>query len=185
MNPDWVYNTDLNEFKWRCLRRRPEIKIRIRTGNNKEWGIFSRYHYLNTGHNNSAKVFIAELNNKPVGFLSLCFMPLLKFKTYRCHRLVVLPDYQGLGIGSAILNFVGEYIYKKLGCRLLLVTSLAFLAKSISKNKKWSLTRRGHAKPYKSSKSSLNSVGSVIMSSFNTTSSSNRYTWSLFYNPNK
>ena len=32
----------------------------------------------------------------------------------KVHRLVVLPDYQGIGLASALLNTIGSY-YKKLG----------------------------------------------------------------------
>jgi GNAT superfamily N-acetyltransferase len=32
----------------------------------------------------------------------------MKAKYYRVSRLVVLPDYQGIGVGKRLLNFVAE-----------------------------------------------------------------------------
>lgn len=173
LNPDWIYDTDKCEFEWRCLRRRPEIELKIRKGHHSEWRMFSKYHYLIASHNNSAKVFIAEINNMPVGFISLCYAPLTKIKTWRVHRLVVLPDYQGLGIGTTLLNFIGKYVTDQTKSRLLLVTSLAFLAKSLSKNKNWILARQGH---YIS-----NDTKCELAKQFKKSQSTSRYTYSLYY----
>lgn len=56
--------------------------------------------------------------------------------TFRGHRLVVLPDYQGLGIGTRLQNFFGEY-YLKQGKRLLSRSTHYKLAKSHLKNPCW------------------------------------------------
>jgi len=174
LNPDWIFDTDSNQFDWRCLRRRPGIELKIRRGHHSEWKIFSKYHYLNASHNNAAKVFIAEMNGYPVCFLSLCYAPLVKEKTWRVHRLVVLPDFQGLGIGSTMLNFIGDYVKNEYKSRLMLVTSLTFLAKSLSNNKHWRLCRCGHY----ISRNNKNELAK----GFEASKSSKRYTWSLYYN---
>jgi GNAT superfamily N-acetyltransferase len=55
--------------------------------------------------------FICYWNGKEVGFIS--FIPMLnsKEKRYRVTRIVVLPDFQGLGISKIILETFGA-IYK-------------------------------------------------------------------------
>ena len=35
----------------------------------------------------------------------------MKAKYYRVSRLVVLPDYQGIGVGKRLLNFIAELYY--------------------------------------------------------------------------
>lgn len=171
LNPDWIYDTNSNEFKWRCLRRRPDITLKIRKAHHSEWKLFSRYHYLTADMNKSANCFIAEINNNPVGFICTAFAPFSKRRTRRISRLVVLPDYQGLGIGSRLLNFIGDYNKRNDNSATLLVTSLYFFAKSLSrKGTGWRLTRGSH---YKNN--------SDTFKEFKKTLSSSRFTWSFFY----
>lgn len=52
-----------------------------------------------------------------VGFVSTLNMPSGTVKNaFREHRLVVLPDFQGLGFGTKISEFIGDYLLKK-GCK--------------------------------------------------------------------
>ena len=175
LNPDWVYDTNKNEFSWRCLRRRPDIELKIRKAHHSEWRLFSRYHYLNSEINTSATCFIAETNGHPVGFICTTFAPFNKQRTRRVSRLVVLPDYQGLGIGTKLLNFIGEYNWNHDKSATLLVTSLYFFAKSLSKQGTgWRLTRGSHY---------INK--SEHLKGFNRSASTNRFTWSFFYEGEK
>ena len=50
----------------------------------------------------------------------------------RIHRLVILPDYQGLGLGTAFLTAVTE-IYKNENFRIRLVTSHPALIHGLKK----------------------------------------------------
>ena len=58
------------------------------------------------------------------------------------HRLVVLPDYQGIGIGHRFLAFVAD-LYTKRGFAVRLVTSLVSLINSLEKHG-WRLKSFGH-----------------------------------------
>lgn len=58
------------------------------------------------------------------------------------HRLVVLPDYQGIGVGRTLQEFVAEY-YTKQGYRFRSQTSNPALIKSLKRNKNWLLKRIG------------------------------------------
>lgn len=58
------------------------------------------------------------------------------------HRLVVLPDFQGLGIGSRFCEIIGnEYINN--GFRFLITTTNPALIHSFKKNKIWKCTKFG------------------------------------------
>ena len=52
------------------------------------------------------------------------------------HRLVILPDYQGLGIGIKLLNEVGKH-YIKSGWRYTIVTSAPSLIFGLKKHISW------------------------------------------------
>lgn len=143
LNPDWVYDTDEMQFRWRCLRRKPDIQIDLREGSESEWALFRPYHYLSTSHNKAAKKVVAEYKSVPVAWCSYLHFahPLLK-NMKRIHRLVVRPDYQGLGIGNALLNAIAAKL-KGDGFRVSIVTSLGVFARSLSRNQSWCLVRQG------------------------------------------
>lgn len=104
--------------------------------------MFSKYHYLDKKHNNAAHCYIAEIENKPVAFLSVLHFPHSRVKKMkRVHRLVVLPDYQGIGIGIKFLYEIAN-LYKKQGYRFSIVTSTPALINSL-KPKDWMLKSHG------------------------------------------
>ena len=68
-------------------------------------------------------------------------MPMKKGQK-RIHRFVVLPDYQGIGIGTAFITMVGEIITAK-GYELNLTTTTPSLVPALTKHKNWILARYG------------------------------------------
>ena len=64
-------------------------------------------------------------------------------KIKKVTRLVVLPDYQGIGLGVAFLNIVAE-MYKD--CDFRITTSAKNLIYALNKNKKWRLEDYGRHK---------------------------------------
>ena len=56
----------------------------------------------------------------------------------RLSRLVILPDYQGIGLGVKFLNFMANY-YSKLNFDFSIKTSAKNLIFALKKNKNWSL----------------------------------------------
>lgn len=142
--PDWVFDTDVNSFSWRCLRQRPEIKLCIRHAEEREWQLFKNHHYLSGSHNASARKYIVEINHVPVAWCSVMHLPHPKARNIKkVHRLVVRPDYQGLGIGMHVLNFVSS-LYTSKGYRMMITTGLSYFAKVLSKSAEWRLTRQSH-----------------------------------------
>ena len=70
-------------------------------------------------------------------------------KIKRVHRLVVLPDYQGIGIGKKFLNAIGK-IYRNKGWDFSIVTSAKNLIQSLRRDENWQCIRYGKVKPSKS-----------------------------------
>lgn len=107
LTPDWTYEPATNTFSWRCLRR-PEITLQIYRTSTQAWRLFRDYHYLNKNLHRSAACHLAEWNGQPVAFVAV--LPLIGFKgCYRASRTVVLPDFQGIGIGGAMSDYIADY----------------------------------------------------------------------------
>lgn len=63
----------------------------------------------------------------------------------RFHRLVVLPEYQGLGIGTSFITEIARQ-YKIKGWDVLLTTTTPALSYSLNKSIDWGLIRKGRIK---------------------------------------
>ena len=144
--PDWVFDTDSMTFRTNDgqKKNRPDIKFEIFQTNDKSiWKVFAKHHYLSHTHNNAAIVFSAFLNDQLCGMCSVLHLPHPIAKTIKkVHRLVILPDYQGLGIGIRFLNEIGKY-YVKNGWRFTIVTSAPSLMFGLKKDKNWSCKHFG------------------------------------------
>jgi GNAT superfamily N-acetyltransferase len=111
--------------------------------------VFARHHYLDHKHNNAARVFLAYVNGTLAGMISVFHFPHPKFKTMKkVHRLVVLPDFQGIGIGIKLLNEVGK-AYKRDGWRYNITTSAPSLIYALKKNNLWRCCNIGRVKRQK------------------------------------
>lgn len=63
----------------------------------------------------------------------------------RGHRLVVLPDYQGIGIGTAFETFTSQH-YADKGWNVNVTTTTPALVNTLKRSKKWKLVRFGRVK---------------------------------------
>lgn len=63
----------------------------------------------------------------------------------RGHRMVVLPDYQGIGIGTAFENFTSQ-IYKDNGYGVNVTTTTPSLVHALIRSPNWELARYGRTK---------------------------------------
>jgi len=104
--------------------------------------MFSKYYYLNH-FKPPGNDYVAFYNNTPVAFCSIQHFPHPRAKNIkRITRLVTMPDYQGIGIGVKLLDWVANY-YTKLNSRVRIVTSTPSLAYSLKYNIHWQLKRQG------------------------------------------
>lgn len=137
LQPDWIYYPEVGKFKWRCLRRRPEIELKIYSVDKTAWRLFSQYHYLSHKLHTAAQCFGAFVGDRCVAFSSYLFFPHRKYNNVKkAHRLVVHPDWQGLGIGGVISEWVGLYLYKK-GFRYYQTTAHPGMINYHSKSPRW------------------------------------------------
>jgi GNAT superfamily N-acetyltransferase len=136
-----MFDVNKNEFS-KEYRRRPKIELNIRKAQQSEWKIFKDYHYLSSTHNTAAHKYICEINNEIVGWCSVLHFPHPKVKNMKkIHRIVILPDYQGLGIGNIFLNEIAK-MYKNDKFRVTITTSTPSFIGSLSNSKLWVMTRK-------------------------------------------
>ena len=102
--PDWVVRMPTGEFARRSLRR-PPIQLEVCRVGREAWDSFKRHHYLDTSLAPVAKCFAAFWRGRPVAFAS-CLHNVGRNSFWREHRTVCLPDFQGVGIGNALSEFV-------------------------------------------------------------------------------
>ena len=107
--------------------------------------MFRKHHYLNHNINKASRCFVATLNGEICAFNSVLPFPHPIVKNvWRGHRLVVLPDYQGIGLGMKISNTTAN-IFKKEGKDYIATTSNPQLIHARSMSSMWKITRFGRA----------------------------------------
>lgn len=106
--PDWTFDTADSRLTV-GRSERPSIAVTCTPCSHTEWPRFSTHHYLNTTLNTSARCWLAHWQDVPVGFVATLPFPHGTIKgAWREHRTVVLPDYQGLGIGPRIADAIAQ-----------------------------------------------------------------------------
>jgi len=103
--------------------------------------MFRQYHYLSENLGVGVRCYAALYKEKPVGFVAVAHVR-MKAHFFRVSRLVVLPDYQGIGIGKHLLNFVAELYTSQIRLPFYLVTSNPQLLRGNLGN--WRVKRVGH-----------------------------------------
>ena len=118
LDPDWVL--DMGEpncksqianrkFHWTRRRlRRPPIKLEVFRAPRAAWELFARHHYLSGSLHRSSQCFVGLVENRPAVFTAVLPFPHPRRPGWREHRTVCLPDFQGVGIGSAMSDFVAS-----------------------------------------------------------------------------
>jgi len=118
--PDWTCSPQKGGVLERgeCLRQgRPQIKLQVSRVEPDTWNFFKKHHYLTEDCSKSCNFFLFSWNDKPIGINAVIPQPSGHFKNgVRESRIVVLPDYQGLGLGTTMSNFTAA-IYKNNGYR--------------------------------------------------------------------
>ncbi len=140
LDPDWTYEPHTNRFEWRSLRGRPPISLRVFRVGAETWRIFRHIHYLDSELAPSAQCFCAFINDVPVAFLGVLPFPHAIRPGWRFHRLVCLPDYQGVGIGV----FFGDYVaslYKATGKPVFRTLSHPAVIRHCAKSPVWRMIR--------------------------------------------
>lgn len=140
LNPTWIYNTDKHEFYTGRYLCRPQINIKISSCGRNAWDMFKRHHYLSGEINKASTCYLATYNDIPIAFVALLALPGRDVKhAWREHRVVVLPDYQGMGIGNKISEAIAQSYIEK-GCQYFAKTSNPRMGEHRQRSDKWRAT---------------------------------------------
>lgn len=103
--PDWIFDTGGDGFRWTrgCLQR-PGIKLEIRQTGWEWWSYFEPHHYLKLPRMIAATNYVGFVDGQPVAHVAVSTRQ--GFVEARACRLVVLPEWQGAGVGLKFLNAV-------------------------------------------------------------------------------
>lgn len=113
LQPDWVYDVAAQSFVWRQVQPHPRIDLRVHPADRTLWPAFRRHHYLSGDLHAGARCFAGWIGEDLVAFTSYLHFPHPRTRTIKIgHRLVVLPDYQGLGIGGRLDDWLGQHLYE-------------------------------------------------------------------------
>jgi len=134
LEADWVLDMSDATLTRRRLRR-PEIQLELHRCHRSLWRTFGKHHYLSQTLNRAAHCYLAVWKGTPVGFCGVMSMQGRKGR-WRVSRLVVLPDYQGVGIAGAMLNAVAK-TYKERGDRINLTTSHPAMIRALKSKENW------------------------------------------------
>ena len=71
--------------------------------------MFKEHHYLSGDLHNATRCYVAIWDGNVVGFFASMAMPNGYIKNaWRGHRVVILPDFQGLGIGVRFIDVCAQ-----------------------------------------------------------------------------
>lgn len=104
LEPDWIFNTATGEFTGRGLQRRPRIELDIVETDWRWWPLFEPNHYLKLPRMIAATNYVGLVDGQPVAHVAFSTRPGLK--EARACRLVIMPEWQGAGVGMRFLNAV-------------------------------------------------------------------------------
>ena len=139
--PDWTYEPATGTFRWESLRR-PEVNVTIKRCHRSAWELFSRHHYLDHTNVTSWVVYVAFVDDQPAAFCSVMAMPHPKLKNARrIARIVMLPDYQGIGIGAQLMNTVAS-AYVADGKQIYATTSHPAVINGLNHSPNWAMVRK-------------------------------------------
>lgn len=138
LQPDWVYSPNKGRVERPdYLRQRPSIELEVFRCRYETWKLFKQHHYLTDELLISAKTYIFLWNDKPVAFIGIIPFPSgVLQNAFRITRVVVLPDYQGLGIGGKICDYISKF-YKTDNKTMYIKTANPALWNYFNKSNNW------------------------------------------------
>lgn len=135
LQPDWVVDMQTGETIRRERRQRPPLELEVRRVPWAAWRTFAPHHYLTSNLNKAALCYGGFIGDRIVGFSAV--MPMLGRRNYRrMSRLVVLPDWQGIGIGRALALEVAR-LFRDSGLRIGATAAHPSVVRSFSRDPAW------------------------------------------------
>lgn len=146
LKPDWMIDCNKQKFilpksEDFFFKKRDKLRFNIREVSRSSWKYFSKYHYLNEKLP-GGKLYLYGLfhNDNQIGFQ--CFANYVPHRKetiiiYHSNRVVIHPDYNGLGLGIKMVDACSKLLLNKIKCRIMAKFSSIPMYKSRLKNNNW------------------------------------------------
>ena len=141
VQPDWVIDTKTCTFERGCRSRR-RMECKIFSTDWRYWEVFRQHHYLKFGPMPAGRVYVGVIDGELAVHLGVA--PAFQSKAYRLARFVVMPEWQGAGLGKAFINWVAQWHLdgkgvagRKYGC--IIQTSHPRLIQSFKRDGRWQM----------------------------------------------
>lgn len=142
LQPDWTFEPHSGVFAWRELQQRPAMEFEVFRVHHKTWELFKAHHYMSAALLKSAACYCAFYRGEPIAFAGIIHQPNAHvFGLWRISRIVVLPDWQGVGVARAMMDALGE-MYRAERKRLTIVTALQSMNLSLARAPHWVCRRK-------------------------------------------
>ena len=148
LNPDWVIDCNKSKFTdrrllWQNYERKEKLDFEIRPVARNTWRFFSKYHYLSENLPAGRVQFFGLFHGEDqIGFICYAnYTPKRKHeRRFKMHanRVVVHPDYVGLGLGLKMLNETAQYMTEQ-DCEVFIKMSAKPLIRACENSEKWRL----------------------------------------------
>jgi len=138
LEPDWVVDMSTLSLS-RGRLRRPAMRLEIVRCERAAWRLFARHHYLSAELNRAAECYLATLDGAPAAFCA--FLAAIGHAgVRRVTRIVVLPDFQGIGVGGRFLDMVCKLVREQ-GRRVTITSSHPSMIAHLAHSAAWRISR--------------------------------------------
>lgn len=143
LEPDWVFDTATGKWSGRSLWRRPSFELQIHETDWRFWPMFEPHHYLKLPKMVAARCYVGTVEGVPVCHVAVGCKNKGKEAEARACRLVVMPEWQGAGVGTRFLDAVAQLQLEGRGrlkgrnVTTIFHTSHPGLAMALRRSKKW------------------------------------------------
>ncbi len=135
--PDWVLDMATGELSWGWVHRRAPFELEITRCAMAAWSVFEPHHYLSSRVHPAARCYAAWWQDQPVAFCATLNQAGVR-RMRRISRLVVLPRFQGLGIGRRMADSIAAMEAAE-GFRIRLVTGHQVFASALTRHPRWQM----------------------------------------------
>lgn len=148
LRPDWLI--DCNKQKMELPKsesfffgEREKLQFDIKPIDSSSWRYFSKYHYLSEKMPGGVTYTFGLFHGaEQIGFQ--CFANYVPHRKgtkiiYHSNRVVIHPDYTGLGLGIMLVNETSKYMMQHYDCRIFAKFSSIPMYKARIKDKNWVL----------------------------------------------
>jgi len=153
LEPDWVLDMASRRLA-RGRLRRPPIEVKVYECSRSAWDLFKKTHYLSASLPAASNLYVGLVEGQPAGIVVVAnqFGRRQRDTRYngyrRIARVVVLPDFQGVGIAGRLMDAVAE-MFAARNLRVGITSSHPSMIALLKRAKAWRITdvfRHGTAK---------------------------------------